>query len=134
MKEIQYRKLISKINRRHLNIHVERSKTYNAFIIQLKTNKIEFNKFLHERRVFSVLTAHCLCDEKHIIVKHVLLFCLNWRKKRMKMLQRTKIINIKRLFNERKAITIAVCIILIIDLLNQFQTIKLSEEKKASRL
>ena len=51
MKEIQYRKLTSKINRYYLNIHVERSKTYNAFIIQLKINKIEFNKFLHERRV-----------------------------------------------------------------------------------
>ena len=81
-KEVQYRKLILKVNRRHLNIHVERSKTHNAFIIQLKTNKIEFNKFLYERRVFNVLIAHYLCDEKHIIVKHVLLFCSNWRKKK----------------------------------------------------
>ena len=31
--------------------------------------------------------------------------------------------------NERKAITIAICIILIINLLNQFQTTKSSEEK-----
>ena len=76
-KKVQYRKLISKINRRYLNIYVKRSKTYNALIIQLKTNKIEFNKFLYEKRVFNVLTAHCLCDEKHIIVKYVLLFCSN---------------------------------------------------------
>ena len=27
----------------------ERFKTYNAFINQLKINKIEFNKFLHEK-------------------------------------------------------------------------------------
>ena len=85
-KKAQYRKLISKINYRHLNIHVERSKTHNALIIQLKINKIEFNKFLHKRRVFNILTAHCLCDEKHMIIKHVLLFCSNWRKKRKKML------------------------------------------------
>ena len=133
IKEVQYRKLTSRVNRRYLNIYVERSKTYNAFIILLKTSKIEFNKFLHERRVFSVLTAHCLCDEKHMIVKHMLLFCSNWKKKRKKMLQKTKIINIKWLFNERKAITIAVCIILIINLLNQFQTIKLFKEKKVFR-
>ena len=38
-------------------------------------SKIEFNKFLHEKRVFDVLIAHCLCDEKHMIVKHMLLFC-----------------------------------------------------------
>ena len=33
MKEIQYRKLILRINRRHLNIHVERPKAHNALII-----------------------------------------------------------------------------------------------------
>ena len=49
------------------------------------------------------------------------------------MLQRTKITNIKRIFNERKAVTIVVRILLTIDLLNQFQTTKLSEEKKISR-
>ena len=134
MKEIQYRKLTSKINRRHLNINVERSKTHNALIIQLKINKNEFNKFLHERRIFSVLTAHCLCDEKHIIIKHVLLFCSNWKKKKKKMLQRTKIMNIKRLFNERKTIMIVMCMILTIDLLNQFQITKLFEKKKTSYL
>ena len=133
MKEVQYRKLISRVNRRHLNIHVGRPKAHNAFIIQLKTSKIEFNKFLHERRVFSVLIAHCLCDDEHMIVKHVLLFCPNWREKRKKMLQRAKITNIKRLFSERKAITIVVCIILTIDLLNQFQTTKLFEKKKVFR-
>ena len=85
-KEVQYRKLISEVNRRHLNIYVRRPKTHNAFIIQLKTNKIKFNKFLHKKRVFNVLIAHCVCGEKHMIVKYVLFFCLNWRKKRKKML------------------------------------------------
>ena len=50
------------------------------------------------------------------------------------MLQRIKIMNIKRLFSERKAITIVVRIILIIDLLNQFQTTKLFKEMKISYL
>ena len=77
MKKVQYCKLISKVNHRHLNIHVKRSKAHNAFIIQLKTSKIEFNKFLHKKYVFDVLIAHCSCDEKYIIVKHMLFFCPN---------------------------------------------------------
>ena len=77
MKKVQYRKLISKVNYRHLNIYIERSKTHNTFIIQLKINKIEFNKFLHERRVFNILIAHCLCDKKYITIKYVLFFCSN---------------------------------------------------------
>ena len=41
-----------------------------------------------------------------------------------------KITNMKRLFNERKAITITMCMILTTDLLSQFQIIKSSKEKK----
>ena len=108
MKKTQYRKLTLKVNHYHLNIYAECSKTHNVLIIQLKINKIEFNEFLHERRVFDILTMHYLCDEEHIIVKHVLLFCSNWKKKRRKMLQRAKIMNIKQLFSERRAMTIAV--------------------------
>ena len=133
IKKAQYRNLISKVNHRHLNVHAERSKTHSALIIQLKTNKIEFNKFLHERRVLDVLTAHCSCDEEHMTIKHVLLFCSNWREKRREMLQRAKITNIRRLLSERKATTIVERMILTIDLLNQFQTTKLSKKKKTSR-
>ena len=43
-----------------------------------------------------------------------------------------KITNIKRLFNERKTITIAMYMILTTNLLNQFQTTKSSKEKKIS--
>ena len=72
MKEIQYRELISKINHRHLKKHNEYFKTHNAFIIQLKINKIKFNKFLHERRIFDVMIAHCQYDENYMTIKHVL--------------------------------------------------------------
>ena len=76
MKEIQYRELISKMNHHHLKKYNERFKTHNAFIIQLKTNKIEFNKFLHERRIFDVIIAHCQYNENYITIKHILFFCL----------------------------------------------------------
>ena len=64
------------MNHCHLKKYNERFKTYNALIIQLKTNKIEFNKFLHEKRIFEIIIAHCQCNENYITIKHVLLFCL----------------------------------------------------------
>ena len=42
--------------------------------------------------------------------------------------------NMKRLFNKRKAIMIAMYIILITNLLNQFQTIKSLKKEKTSYL
>ena len=129
-KEIQYRELISKMNHCYLRKYSERFKTHNAFIIQLKTDKIEFNKFLHERRILDVMIAHCQCDENYMTIKHVLFSCSKWRKERRKMLQKTKIMNMRRLFSERKAITIAMCMILTTNLLNQFQATKSSKKKK----
>ena len=117
-KKVQYRKLISKMNHRHLKRHSERFKAHNALIIQLKTDKIEFNKFLHERRIFDVITTHCQCDKSYMTIKHVLFSYSKWKKKRKKMLQKTKIIDMKRLFSERKAITIAMCMILTTNLLS----------------
>ena len=46
------------------------------------------------------------------------------------MLQKMKITNMKRLFSERKTITIAMHMILTTNLLSQFQTTKSSKEKK----
>ena len=131
-KEVQYRELIPKVNHRHLKRYSELFKTHNALIIQLRTNKIGFNKFLHERRIFGVMIAHCQCDENYMMIKHILFSCLKWRKERRKMLQKAKITNMRRLFSERKAITIAMCIILTTDLLSQFQATKSSKEKKTS--
>ena len=131
-KEVQYRELASKMNHRHLKKHSGRLKTHSALIIQLKINKIEFNKFLHEKRVFGVMIAHCQCDENYMTIKHVLLSCSKWREERRKMLQKTKITNMKRLLNERKAVTAAMCMILTTNLLNQFQATEPSKEKKTS--
>ena len=63
------------MNHRYLKKHSERFKTHNAFIIQLKINKIEFNKFLHKRRIFDVMIAHCQCDENYMTIKYVLFSC-----------------------------------------------------------
>ena len=58
-KGAQYRKLALKVNHRHPAIHAGRPKAHSALIIQLRTGKIGFNQFLHERRVLGVLTTHC---------------------------------------------------------------------------
>ena len=79
-----------------------------------------------------MIIAHCQCDEDYMTIKHVLFFCSKWKEERREMLQKTKITNIKCLFNERKAATVAMCMILTTNLLNQFQTIKSSKEKKTS--
>ena len=114
------------MNYRYLNIYANRFKVDSALIIQLKIKKIKFNQFLHKQRIFNVLIAHCSCDNNHIKMKHTLLFYLNRKEKRRKMLQNVKITNIKRMLNKRKIMTIIICIILITDLLSQFQTTKLS--------
>ena len=69
-KEAQYRKLAPKVNYCQLNIHAGRPKAHSALMVQLRTDKIGFNQFLHERRVPGVLTAHCPCGEGHMSVKH----------------------------------------------------------------
>ena len=93
-KKIQYRKLTSKINHRHLNIYVERSKTHNALIIQLKTNKIKFNKFC-TKNAYSTFWLCIVRITKNTWLLNMYCFSVRIKKKRRKMLQRKKIINIK---------------------------------------
>ena len=132
-KDFQYCVLILKVNHCYLIIYAKRFKAHSALMIQLRTEKIKFNQFLHERRIFDVLIAHWSYDNDYITIKHILLFCSNWKKERRKMLQRIKITNIKRMLSESKTMTITVCMILTTDLLNQFQTTKLLKKKNNSR-
>ena len=67
------------------------------------------------------MIVYYLCNNNIITIKDILLFCLNRRKERKEILKKIKIINIKRMFNERKTITIIIYIILIINLLSWFQ-------------
>ena len=76
--------MISKVNYRYRNIYARRLKAYNALIIQLKIKIIKFDQFLYERRILDVLIAHCSCDNDHMTMKHILFFCLNWKKERKK--------------------------------------------------
>ena len=78
------------MNHCHLKKYSEHFKTHNVFIIQLKINKIEFNKFLHERRILDVMTAHCQYNENYMTIKHILFFIQNKEKKEEKCYKRRK--------------------------------------------
>ena len=73
--ESYYRNLALRVTHKHLRLHIGRPKTHSALLVQLRTENIEFNQFLCERRVLEVTTATCQCDIDRMIMKHVLLVC-----------------------------------------------------------
>ena len=77
MKKSQYRNVVSRMNHYYRSIYAKRFKAYSALMIQLKIKKIKFNQFLHERRIFDVLIAHCSYNNNHMTIKHTFLFYLS---------------------------------------------------------
>ena len=63
-----YKSLTSKVTHRHINLHTRRIKSHNTFLTQLRTSKIDFNQFLHERRVLDVVTTTCECDMSRMLL------------------------------------------------------------------
>ena len=48
-KKSQYCNVVLRMNHYYRNIYARQFKAHNTLIIQLKTEKIKFNQFLHER-------------------------------------------------------------------------------------
>ena len=115
-----YKSLTSKVTHRYMNLHTRRIKSHSALLTQLRTSKIDFNQFFHERRVLDVATTTCECDMSRMIVKHVLLTCSKWKEKRKMMQQRKNITNIKKLLEFVNVATTTIRMILSTRLLNQF--------------
>ena len=125
-----YKSLTSKVTHRYMNLHTRRIKSHSALLTQLRTNKIDFNQFFHERRVLDVATTTCECDMSRMIVKHVLLTCSKWKEKRKMMQQRKNITNIKKLLKFVNVATTTIRMILSTRLLNQFQITKMSKKEE----
>ena len=122
--EVHYRTLTSTITHRHMRLHDERTKSYNALLTQLRTSKINFNQFSSERRVSEVITGICDCEQNRMTVKHVLLTYSTWRQKRLEMQRKTNnITDIRKLLDSVAGATATIRIILFTDLLTQFQAI-----------
>ena len=56
-------------------LHAGVTKAISALITQLRTGKIGFNAFLHDRRAPGFTTPQCDCDLGVMTVRHVLLTC-----------------------------------------------------------
>ncbi len=61
--------LTSEVTHQHLYLHRDRAKSHSALLTQLQIKKIDFNKFLHKRRVFNVTTTMCKCNDDQMLIK-----------------------------------------------------------------
>lgn len=108
-------------------------KLYSALLIQLRTSKIDFNQFLHKRQVFNIVTMTYKCDIDCMSIKHILLIYSRQKKKQKIIQQKKNTIDIKKLLGAASATIAILRIILLTDLLNQFQITEISEKKKTNR-
>lgn len=115
-----------------MQLHKGRAKPHSALLTQLRTGKIGFNQFLHERPVPGVATAACECGLGRMSVKHVLLICPRWKEERKIMQQKKNTTDMRKLLGTASAATAALRMILSTDLLSQLQTTEIPEEKKAN--
>jgi len=70
----------------HLKAHRGREKFISSLIVQLRTGKIGFNAFLHDRKVPTITSPGCDCGDEKMTVEHVLLKCPSWREERAEVL------------------------------------------------
>ena len=58
-------------------------KPQSALLVQLRTGKVGFRAFLHQRKVPGVEDPYCDCGrEEEMTVEHVLLRCQTWNELR----------------------------------------------------
>ena len=107
------------------------SKGRSALATQLRTGKIGFNAFLHERRVPSVLTPRCQCGLGDMTVIHVLLACPSWSSLRRRFLNALRTTDIRKILGTPEGIKAAVRFTLATHLLPQFE--RLAQEEQETR-
>jgi ribonuclease HI/exonuclease III len=108
-------------------LHAGVPKAISALITQLRTGKIGFNAFLHNRRVPGFTTSRCDCDLGAMTVRHVLLTCPKWKGNRQRYLARLKTSDIRQILNTPDGSKAAAQFILATDLLPQFHRITCEE-------
>jgi hypothetical protein len=74
-KERYIYRLISQPTLETRTLYADLPKGQSAVLAQLRTGKIEFNAFLHKRRVSTVFSSRCACDLDIIIIQYILLIC-----------------------------------------------------------
>jgi len=119
--------LTSEMTHRHLRLHKNHAKSHSALLTQLCMRKIDFNQFLHERRVLNVATTTCEYDRDRMSIKHILLTCLRWKVEWKAMQREENITNLRKLLEIVSAATTIIRMILSTSILNQFQAVTLSK-------
>ncbi len=118
-----FRYLTSKMTHQHLHLHRDYAKSHNALLTQLRTRKIDFNQFLHERWVFNVTMTMCKYDRDQMLIKHILLTCFKWKIEWKMMQCKENITNLRKLLEIMSVMTTIIWMILLTSILNQFQTV-----------
>ncbi len=113
--------LISKMIHQHLQLHKNHAKSHNALLMQLCMRKIDFNQFLHERRVLNIAMMTCKCDKDQMSIKHVLLTCFKWKIEWKMMQCKKNITNLRKLLKIISVIAVIIQMILSTSILNNFE-------------
>ncbi len=125
--------LTSKMTHQHLQLYKNYAKFHSALLTQLHMRKIDFNQFLHERRVLNVVMTMCKCDKDQMLIKHVLLTCFRWKVEWKAMQWKENITNLRKLLEIMSAATIIIQMILSMSILNQFQAVMSSKNQMKER-
>ncbi len=128
-----FRYLAPEVTHQHLRLHRGRTKPHSALLTQLRTGKIGFNQFLHERRIPGVATAACECGRGRMSVKHVLLTCPKWRVERKEMQRGENTTDLRKLLGTASAATAVIRMILSTGILTQFQAVMLPTSQMKGR-
>ena len=107
----------------HLWLYKNHAKSHSALLTQLRMRKIDFNQFLHERRVLDITTTTCKYNRNQMSIKHILLTCSKWKIEWKMMQCKKNITNLRKLLEIMSVITMIIWIILSTSILNQFQTV-----------
>ena len=105
-----------------METHIGLKKHESTLLIQLRTDKIDFNVFLYEMKVLDILSPNCDCSrEENMTVEHVLLKCPKWSTEREELIHSLRTIDIKEILTSKKRTKTAVKMIQRTKILNQFK-------------
>jgi hypothetical protein len=115
------RRLNAEPSRATRRLHSGREKAYSAVLTQLRTGKIGFNAFLHERKVPTVLSPRCPCGTGVMTVQHILLACPDWKDLRSEYIRPLGTTDLSSILNSPKGCTAAITLVIRSKLLEQFK-------------
>ena len=100
---------------------VELTAAEAAIYIQIRTEKIGLNGFLHDRNVPNI-SAECDCGWVRQTAKHIIMFCPKWREQRQILYQSTGTIRYGEITSNKANAKALVKWFIGLNILNQFKS------------